>query len=69
MVACCAHHLVDIVPVAGATGAAAFLINYRVPFMVVGIGVNAIGIAVATRRLRAISRVGIALKEVEPCAA
>jgi hypothetical protein len=69
MVACCAHHLIDIVPIAGATGAAAFLIDYRAPFMLVGIGVNGVGIAVATRRLRASSRVGIAPKEVEPCTA
>lgn len=69
MVACCAHHLADLVPLVGATGAAAFLIDYRVPFMLIGIGVNAIGIALATRRLRAASRVGIAHKEAEPCAA
>ena len=69
MIACCAHHIADLAPIVGATGAAAFLTDYRVPFMVVGIGVNAIGIAVATRRLRASSRVGVALKEVETCAA
>lgn len=69
MVACCAHHLADLVPLVGATGAAAFLIDYRVPFMLIGIGVNAIGIALATRRLRAASRVGIGNKEAEPCAA
>lgn len=52
MVACCAHHLADLVPFLGATGFAAFLIDWRVPFMVMGIGVNAIGIALAARRLR-----------------
>lgn len=52
MVACCAHHLADLVPFAGATGAAAFLTDYRVPFMVAGIGVNAVGVAVAAGRLR-----------------
>lgn len=51
MIACCAHHLADLVPFIGATGAAAFLIDYRVPFMFVGIGVNAFGIVVAARRL------------------
>ena len=53
MIACCAHHLADLAPFVGATGAAAFLTDYRIPFMVVGIGVNAAGIAVAGRRLRA----------------
>ena len=51
MVACCAHHLADLLPFVGATGAAAFLIDYRVLFMVVGIGVNAVGVFVAARRL------------------
>ena len=51
MIACCAHHLADLAPFVGATGAAAFLTDYRIPFMVVGIGVNAAGIAVAARRL------------------
>lgn len=51
MVACCAHHLADLVPFIGATGAATFLIDYRVPFMLVGIGGNATGVFVAARRL------------------
>lgn len=51
MVACCAHHLADLVPFIGATGAAAFLIDYRIAFMLVGIGVNSLGVAVAARRL------------------
>jgi len=52
MVACCAHHLADLLPVLGATGAAAFLLDWRVPFMVAGIAVNALGIAASARRLR-----------------
>lgn len=52
MVACCAHHLADLVPFVGAAGAAGFLTDYRVPFMLAGIGVNAIGVSVAARRLR-----------------
>ena len=52
MVACCAHHLADLAPFIGTTGAATFLFDYRIPFMVTGIGVNAVGVAVAARRLR-----------------
>ena len=52
MVACCAHHIADLAPFIGATGAATFLLDYRIPFMVTGIGVNAVGVAVAARRLR-----------------
>jgi uncharacterized membrane protein YhaH (DUF805 family) len=54
MVACCAHHLTDLVPLLGATGLAAFLFDWRVPFMLVGITVNGIAIAIAARRLHAI---------------
>lgn len=52
MVACCAHHIADLAPFIGATGAAAFLTDYRIPFMIVGIGVNAVGITIAARRLK-----------------
>jgi hypothetical protein len=52
MIACCAHHIADLAPFVGATGAATFLTDYRVPFMVLGIGVNAVGVAVSVRRLR-----------------
>ncbi len=51
MVACCAHHIAELAPFIGATGAATFLIEYRIPFMIVGVGINAIGIAVAAHRL------------------
>ena len=52
MIACCAHHLADLVPFLGATGVATFLTDWRVTFMVVGIGVNAVAVAIAARRLR-----------------
>ena len=55
MVACCAHHLADLLPLVGATGAAAFLTDYRDLFMSSGIAVNAVGIAVAARALHATS--------------
>jgi hypothetical protein len=55
MVACCAHHLADLAPLVGAGAAAGFLVNYRVPFMLAGIGINGAGVAVAARRLRRFS--------------
>ncbi len=55
MVACCAHHVADLVPFVGATAAATFLYSYRVPFMLVGAGLNAVGITLAFRRLRGTS--------------
>ena len=55
MVACCAHHLADLVPLMGATGLAAFLLDWRIPFMLGGIVVNAVAVTVAARRLRAVT--------------
>lgn len=52
MIACCAHHLADLLPFLGATGLAAFLYDYRLAFVLVGVGVNTIGIILAVRRLR-----------------
>lgn len=56
MVACCAHHLADLLPVIGATGVAATLFDWRVPIMLAGIVINAVAITVAARRLRDVSR-------------
>ena len=67
MVACCAHHLADLAPFLGATAAATFLADYRLPFMVGGLLVNGLGIAVVARRLR---RVGVGVRDgsEETCA-
>ena len=51
MIACCAHHLADLAPFLGATGAASFLTEWRVTFMLVGIGVNALAVAIGLHRL------------------
>ena len=45
MVACCAHHVADVLPVLGLTAAATFLAAYRTAFMLVGLGMTFIGIA------------------------
>ena len=51
MLACCAHHLVDLLPIIGLSAAAVFLEAYKVPLLVAGIGMNAIGIIVVARQL------------------
>jgi len=51
MLACCAHHLADLAPLAGATGIATFLTGAQRPLMVGGVLVNALAIAVGARRL------------------
>lgn len=51
MIACCLHHVSDILPVVGLSGAAVFLSNYKVPLILVGVLTNAIGIAFMIRTL------------------
>lgn len=46
MVACCAHHVADVLPILGLTAAATFLAQYRTAFMLVGLGTTVIGIIV-----------------------
>jgi len=46
MVACCAHHVTDVLPILGLTAAAAFLAEYQTAFMLVGLATTLIGIVV-----------------------
>jgi len=46
MVACCAHHVADVLPILGLTAAATLLSQYRTAFMLVGLGTTLVGIAV-----------------------
>lgn len=46
MVACCAHHVTDVLPILGLTAAATLLAQYQTAFMLVGLGTTYIGIAV-----------------------
>lgn len=52
MVACCAHHLTDVLPIVGLSGVAVFLVDFRTPLMLLGLATNAVGIAVMLRELR-----------------
>jgi hypothetical protein len=40
MLACCAHHLTDVLPLAGLASAALFLAHYQRVFLVLGVGSN-----------------------------
>jgi len=46
MIACCAHHVTDVLPILGLTAAATFLADYQTLFMLVGLGITLVGIAV-----------------------
>jgi len=45
MVACCVHHVTDVLPLLGLSVAATFLANWKVPFMIAGLAANLVGIA------------------------
>ncbi len=46
MVACCAHHVTEMLPILGLTAAATFLAEYQTAFMLAGQGTTLAGIAV-----------------------
>lgn len=46
MVACCLHHVTDVLPILGLSAAATFLTRYQRPFMLVGLATEIIGILV-----------------------
>ncbi len=52
MIACCLHHVADVLPIVGFSGAAVFLSNYKVPLIIVGLVTNAIGIGLMGRIIR-----------------
>jgi YHS domain-containing protein len=51
MLACCAHHLTDILPIVGVAGAAVFLNAYKIPMLWLGIVMNLIGIVYLLRKI------------------
>ena len=44
MIACCAHHLTDILPILGLSAAVLFLVKFQTLFIVIGVLSNLIGI-------------------------
>lgn len=56
MLACCAHHLTDALPLLGLSGVAIFLADYRTPLMLLGIATNVAGILVMVRLMRRMQR-------------
>lgn len=46
MVACCLHHVTDVLPILGVGAAATFLTRYQRPFMLFGLATEIIGILV-----------------------
>jgi copper chaperone CopZ len=56
MVACCLHHLTEVLPLIGLSGAAIFFTTYKVPVILFGLATNGLGIAIMLRAIRRHSR-------------
>lgn len=52
MLACCAHHLTEVLPLIGLSGAAVFLVKYQTWFLAIGVASNALGIGIMLRIIR-----------------
>lgn len=52
MLACCAHHLTDVLPLVGLTSAALFLANYQRVFLVLGVGSNLLALTYLLTHLK-----------------
>jgi hypothetical protein len=52
MVACCAHHLTDVLPFVGLAGASLFLAEYKTIFLSAGLASNVVGVAYMLRLFR-----------------
>lgn len=59
MVACCAHHLVDILPIIGFSAAALFLSEYQEYFFGLGVVSNIFGIVIMLTHLKKIKQIRI----------
>jgi hypothetical protein len=56
MLACCAHHLTDVLPILGLSGAVIFLNVYKTPLLWLGIAMNLAGIIYMLRKIGQVLR-------------
>lgn len=52
MVACCAHHLTEIVPILGLSGLSLVLASYQKELLVLGVLTNMVGIILMVKRIK-----------------
>ncbi len=52
MVACCAHHLADILPLIGLSAFSIFLSSYQIPILIGSLIINLFGIKIMLNHLR-----------------
>ncbi len=52
MIACCAHHLSEVLPIIGLSALAIFLDRYQIPFILLGVFSNLVGILIMLRIIK-----------------
>lgn len=55
MLACCAHHLVEVLPIIGLSAFSVLLIRYQTPILVGSLAINVLGIILMLRNLKMVS--------------
>ena len=58
MIACCAHHIADVLPIVGTAGIAGSLFEWRIQLMAGGLAVSVAVVSVGLRRLASPPRGG-----------
>jgi Cu+-exporting ATPase len=51
MISCCAHYLVNLVPILGVTGIATFVAQYQIEFFWIGLAFNLFGIIFISNKI------------------
>lgn len=52
MLACCVHHLTDVLPIIGLSGLSLFLVNYQTPILTASLIINLVGIFYMFKQLQ-----------------
>lgn len=52
MIACCAHHVTDILPIVGLSAFTIFLAEYQIPILLIGIILNLFGIGYLVLKIK-----------------
>lgn len=52
MLACCAHHAADVLPILGLSAAAALIAQYQKPILIAGLAINLVGIGILWKHVQ-----------------
>lgn len=55
MVACCAHHLSEVLPIIGLSATSVFLSRYQIPLIIFGVAMNGLGIVYMIKQIRKVT--------------